>query len=358
MKKLYLYLALTLPLWSIVSCTNSNIGHNESSANDSAVTADSSSVSDSTKSVSKGSNSSEALMGTQSQLEFMKSSSNWGKYQTGVLPQMAHDAPEYCGKILKSGKKHFLIVDKGKMNLFLYDQFGNIIKKYPIACAKNYGNKAKKGDSRTNEGYFPAEGVYDSREWHFTNDAGYTSPAKGVYGPWFIRLVHPIGIHGTSSPGSIGKRCSHGCIRVNNEHIKEIIQYVDKGTPIIVSPGPKDMQVNAREGRPTLAVVTEPGTPKATPGNFSIAEPMASTSTDTKKKDNNDSSVKDKSSSSDLESDTNTSKENMGSSHSETEETKEAVKATESPRNEEKSVELKGTAEPSKPASTKSEFSE
>lgn len=207
------------------------------------------------------------LATTDAQIDYMKESGSWDKYESGILPQMAEDAPEYCEKILKNGKK-FIIVDKAKMKLFLYDPKGNILKSCGIACAKNYGTKHKKGDSRTTEGIFNVKGVFDSREWLFTNDEGYTSPAKGVYGPRFIRLNIPyIGIHGTSSPGSIGKRCSHGCIRVTNDNIMDLVKYVEEGMNVIISPGPRDMAVNKRENTRVLAVATEPGTPKAVAGN-------------------------------------------------------------------------------------------
>lgn len=208
------------------------------------------------------------LSTAESQLTHMQNSDDWEKYETGILPQMAEDAPAYCKKILESDGKRFIIVDKAKMKLFLYDPFGNVEKSYGIACAKNYGTKKKKGDSRTTEGCFEVKGVFDSTEWLFTNDAGYTSPTKGVYGPRFVRLSIPyIGIHGTGSPGSIGRRCSHGCIRVTNDNILDLVQYVEEGMPVIISPGPRDMAVNKREGSDILSVSTEPGSPKAVPGN-------------------------------------------------------------------------------------------
>lgn len=298
MKKSYLLLTLIMPLVACMSCSSSESSKkNDSSASDSTTKV--TNAKDSTKTAEE---KSKKLVGTQAQLNYMKNSGSWAKYQSGVLPAMAQDAPEYCEKVLESGKNTFVIVDKAKMHLFIYDKFGNILKKYPIACARNYGNKRKKGDSRTTEGIFMAEGVYDSRNWLFTNDAGYTSPARGVYGPWFVRVIHPIGIHGTSAPGSIGRRCSHGCIRVSNDNIVEVIKYVEAGTPIIVSPGPQDMAVNAREGAPTLSVVTEPGTPKAVPGKDTSAQYLASNGVSNKssKKDDNAavSSKKDNSSAS------------------------------------------------------------
>ena len=338
MKKLYLYLALAIPFISMMSCSQNDKAKADGTIADTTAVEEKQqkTSSDSAKTTASKPEAVNKLTGTQSELDFMKNSGNWPKYQSGILPQMAEDAPEYCGKILQSGKKHFVIVDKGKMHVFLYDQFGNIIKKYPLACAKNYGNKKLKGDSRTTEGYFPAEGVYDSRNWKFTNDRGYTSPAKGVFGPWFIRVKGPIGIHGTSAPGSIGRRCSHGCIRVNNEHIKELIQYVDKGTPIIVSPGPKDMAVNAKEGTPTLAVVTEPGTAKATPGSFSMESKSSVASTkSTKKKESGEVASKDKAKVKDSKSSTASAKEETEISKPKADEAKDQNKSTETKKESE-----------------------
>lgn len=214
------------------------------------------------------------------QLNYMRESEDWDKYETGILPQMTEDAPEYSKKILESDGKRFIIVDKAKMKLFLYDPHGNIEKSYGIACAKNYGTKKKKGDSRTTEGCFEVKGVFDSTNWLFTDDNGYTSPTRGQYGPRFIRLSIPyIGIHGTGNPGSIGRRCSHGCIRVTNPNILELVELVEPGMAVIISPGPRDMAVNEREGSKILSVSTEPGSPKAVPGNW--VEPVTEKAQDT-----------------------------------------------------------------------------
>lgn len=84
------------------------------------------------------------------------------------------------------------------------------------------------------------------------------SQTRGQYGPRFIRLKTPVtsgvGIHGTCSPGALGKRVSHGCIRIKNENILELVEYVEKGMPIIVSPGARDMKVNDKEGRNVVKI--------------------------------------------------------------------------------------------------------
>lgn len=193
-------------------------------------------------------------------MEYMRNSGQWDKYSSGILPAMASENLEYCGRLLSNPYKYFIVVDKATMKVILFDRYGNVVKEYGMACAKNFGTKHKKADSRTPEGFFSAGSVYDSREWLFTDDNGVTHPQKGVYGPRFIRVSNPvttqIGIHGTGSPGSIGKRVSHGCIRLNNESIVDLVKYVQTGMPIIVNPGPHDRAVNSSEGVRVLSITT------------------------------------------------------------------------------------------------------
>lgn len=183
------------------------------------------------------------------------------EYRTGILIQMATDAPSYVDSLLNARMPRFLVVDKAKMKVLVFDKYGHIIKTFRMACAKRFGNKHVKGDSRTPEGFFRVEGVYNSTEWLYTDDNGVTSEVIGQYGPRFIRIKTtphrwPIGIHGTNAPWSVGGRRSHGCIRLKNEDIMELVKLVEKGMPVIISPSLKDMQVNREEHSPTPRIWT------------------------------------------------------------------------------------------------------
>ncbi len=182
----------------------------------------------------------------------MRTSPDWSKYQQGILPKMASDCLEYADRLLNNTHDYFIVVDKASMNVLLYDKYGREVKVYRTACSRNYGTKHKKADNRTPEGFFVAQGIYDSTDWLYTNDYGVTSPARGQFGPRFIRLKTPVtsqvGIHGTASPGSLGRRVSHGCIRIANPNILELVKYAKPGMPIIVNPSTADMAVNQKEG--------------------------------------------------------------------------------------------------------------
>ena len=184
--------------------------------------------------------------------EYVRNNSHSSAYSEGIIPLIADYSLEYAEKLLNNKHDGFIIVDKSRMKVVLFDKYGREKLSYGMACAKNYGTKHKKADSRTPEGFFTAQGIYDSTDWLFTDDDGKTSPKKGQFGPRFIRLRCPntsqIGIHGTVAPWSIGHRTSHGCIRVTNEHILELVKHVSVGMPIIVVHGKRYMKVNLEEG--------------------------------------------------------------------------------------------------------------
>jgi lipoprotein-anchoring transpeptidase ErfK/SrfK len=45
-----------------------------------------------------------------------------------------------------------------------------------------------------------------------------------------------IGFHGTPNRASVGKAASHGCVRMYNEHVRELYQLVKPGTSVAVVP--------------------------------------------------------------------------------------------------------------------------
>ncbi|MCM1290663.1 MAG: L,D-transpeptidase [Prevotella sp.] len=212
-------------------------------------------------------------------IKYIENSPKVSEYKRGIIWPMVNDNLEYAEKLLNNTHDRFLVVDKGSMRVIVYNKYGVEEVNYGIACARNFGTKHKKADTRTPEGFFSVEGIYDSTDWLFTNDNGYTSPARGQFGPRFIRLKIPtttqIGLHGTAAPGSIGRRASHGCIRLTNENILKLVKMVEKGTPVIVSPGPRDRAVNEKEGVNIYSVKTgyEENYFKNLPDQRNISEP-------------------------------------------------------------------------------------
>ena len=71
----------------------------------------------------------------------------------------------------------------------------------------------------------------------------------GAYGPYVYGLSSHsnvyekfgngdglVGLHGTNEPGSIGHSASHGCIRMPNAGIANLVQIIPVGSPIVVVP--------------------------------------------------------------------------------------------------------------------------
>ena len=144
----------------------------------------------------------------------------------------------------------YILIEKGPLTLKLYDKEGKLRMKFPVGVAVNFGNKRRRGDHRTPEGEFKVTTIQPSSGWtHDFHDG--KGEIKGCYGPWFIRLAHPIttmiGIHGTHLPESIGTRCTEGCIRLNNDDIVKLKDKVKKGIIVKIVPGEEDEKVNSKE---------------------------------------------------------------------------------------------------------------
>lgn len=132
-----------------------------------------------------------------------------------------------------------IVISKKDLTLYVLSDEGEVLYRCKIACGKRKGNKTSKGDDKTPEGNFSVMSISDSRKWLFERKDGVFVPH--VYGPFFIRVrvpqwQHSIGIHGTSSPRSIGTRASMGCIRCHNKDIVNVVKYVEVGSPIIILP--------------------------------------------------------------------------------------------------------------------------
>ncbi|MCX7679227.1 MAG: L,D-transpeptidase [Spirochaetes bacterium] len=185
--------------------------------------------------------------------------------------------------------KYVIFVSKRRFMLFVYDRNGNVLKKYPIAYGLNPDKKPKlhQGDERTPEGMYriveilsmdadPSSEPYRKLKrmnsiWWRARDGHYKFGKKDVdlgdnaYGPRFYLLDYPneadwmryreavsknmiptkngiplpighgIAIHGNNDPESIGHLATSGCIRMFNNDVIELEQYIVLGTPVIIS---------------------------------------------------------------------------------------------------------------------------
>ena len=263
MKSFLSTLATIFLITNIVSCGNNAQTDTKTlnTVSDTITQVDSTAIIEKQRETAKTRDSLPKNCTAQQAINYMKTSGYWDKYSSGIIPSIVEQHLPYAQVLINNKFDHFIIVDKGSMHVLLYDKYGNLKLHYKMACGRNYGHKQGKADCRTPEGIFKCGGWYDSTDWLYTNDWGVTSPRRGQFGPRFIRVCPQIGIHGTGARYSIGNRCSHGCIRIQNENVLELVKYVDKGMPIIVNPGPRDKAVNEKNGvkMPMLNIPNIPG---------------------------------------------------------------------------------------------------
>ena len=119
---------------------------------------------------------------------FMRQSGYWAEYSSGVIDTIAKQNIDYANRLLHNQEPYFLVADKQHMMVVLYNKFGQPHRAYKMACSAQFGTKHARRDNRTPEGFFSAEGIYDSTEWLFTDDDGNTSEKRGQFGPRFIRI--------------------------------------------------------------------------------------------------------------------------------------------------------------------------
>lgn len=118
-----------------------------------------------------------------------------------------------------------IVIDLDSLTLGVYAD-GKLYKLYPIASGK-YSTPSPIGEFRVAE---------KDASWHGPTGARW----MGLTVTW-----GNYGIHGTNNPFSIGSEASAGCIRMFNEDVMELFEWVPYGTPVtivgtrerIVSPG-------------------------------------------------------------------------------------------------------------------------
>ena len=138
-----------------------------------------------------------------------------------------------------SAEEYWIKIDKEQLKLHLYKGKENIVKSYRVAIGKGVGVKKSRTDLITPEGTFKiwrviqdaTQLVYDPK-WF--NEPG--EPQKGAYGAKLISFYNPwqIAIHGTNSPGSIGRKVTHGCVRLNNRDITQLVTYIKPGMRLVI----------------------------------------------------------------------------------------------------------------------------
>jgi hypothetical protein len=129
---------------------------------------------------------------------------------------LTHDNSNFLYAGSKSINNTSILIDVNAKTLYVACN-KEIIKTYPVAVGLP--------DTPTPIGDFT---IIQKDRW----GEGFGSAWLGLNVPW-----GQYGIHGTTTPESIGYAASHGCIRMNNIDIDDLYKTVSIGTPVKIYGG-------------------------------------------------------------------------------------------------------------------------
>ncbi|HNW36454.1 MAG TPA: L,D-transpeptidase family protein [Candidatus Ozemobacteraceae bacterium] len=129
-----------------------------------------------------------------------------------------------------------VVISKTDFTSTVYSN-GRIVRIFPIAYGGNPDglNKKVEGDSRTPEGTFKIMNKAKNPVYKGIPGGASNNPL-GTRWMGLNTWGGSIGMHGTSAPGSIGSRASHGCVRMYTADAEELFDLVRVGTPVIIQP--------------------------------------------------------------------------------------------------------------------------
>lgn len=138
----------------------------------------------------------------------------------------------------KAGE-YWIKVNKQQLRLTLF-KGGEVVKSWPVSIGKGRGKvKSSRLDLITPTGTFTIYGVIPDATKLVFDPAWFDEPGKaapGAYGSKLISFYNKweIAIHGTNNPGSVGRWATHGCIRLKNPDIEDLVNYVKPKMKIVI----------------------------------------------------------------------------------------------------------------------------
>lgn len=125
-----------------------------------------------------------------------------------------------------------LVLKLKERRVYVYQ--GDTLKaSYPVAVGKS--------GWETPTGHFQVLSMLRNPGWTnpFTGEVvppGSDNPLGERWIAFWTDGHNDIGFHGTPNRETVGRAASHGCIRMLNEHIRELFEWVEPGTPVTVEP--------------------------------------------------------------------------------------------------------------------------
>lgn len=133
-----------------------------------------------------------------------------------------------------------VLIDESQRRLYLRRDDGSVIS-YPVAVGTAH--------TPTPARPYTVEAITHRPTWYPPASIRREHAARGKplprsvppgrgnpLGSYFVRLQDSIGIHGTNQPRSIGSAASHGCIRMHDRDVRELVQQLQPGDAVLVVP--------------------------------------------------------------------------------------------------------------------------
>jgi lipoprotein-anchoring transpeptidase ErfK/SrfK len=136
----------------------------------------------------------------------------------------------------KTGAVSKILADKGRKQVFAYDDAGNLVAAYPASIGST--------DTPSPSGTVTVERVAFNPGYTYNPKINFQQGANdkildippGPNGPvgtvWMALSKPTYGIHGTPDPSRIGRTQSHGCIRLTNWDATELAKMVKPGVTV------------------------------------------------------------------------------------------------------------------------------
>ena len=134
-----------------------------------------------------------------------------------------------------------VVVDKGERRLRLI-RAGRTVRVFQIALGFSpKGHKMREGDGQTPEGFYRIDGYVADSAFHRALRISYPNAwdrrraATGGYDPGGDIMIH--GLPNGATASEVGHRArdwTNGCIAVTNREMRELINLVPVGTPILI----------------------------------------------------------------------------------------------------------------------------
>lgn len=141
-------------------------------------------------------------------------------------------------KIINGEKiKPSIIVDKSENKLYLYNTNGALEATYSVGLGKTSTPTDTGLRIITDiENYPYSKADPNTKRHKFPNDYGPKVIIIAIVDPKTGEITGYNGefIHGTNKPESIGKNESKGCVRMNNEDVKELAKKIKKGQYVLI----------------------------------------------------------------------------------------------------------------------------